>query len=73
MGNGGDHIADLLTCGDCVALLDQGLTRRTNMLLHGNYQNIRFRELLHRFVAGVSLILLGVNTAKEQVFHSFTS
>ena len=64
-------IADLLTHGDQIALLYQGLAGGTDMLAHGDNQNIRFTVILNRGVFCIMFVFLGMNAAKERSRHSY--
>ena len=62
-------IADLLPDGDQIALLDQGLAGGADMLGHGDYDDIRFRENLDLLVASVPLIFFGMDPAEKRKRH----
>ena len=63
-------VADLLTHGYRVTFLDQRHTGAADVLLHGNYQNIRLWEGLQRFVLCKPLILFGMDASKKGKSHS---
>ena len=65
-------LANFLAHGHRVALGHQRLAGRTNVLLHGDYENIRFREVLYLFALCVPLVFFGVDPSEKGKRHRFS-
>ena len=59
----------LLTHRHQITLFYQGFAGCTDVLTHGNDQQIRLTELLDRRVLCIMLVFLGMDTAKERSRH----
>ena len=62
-------VADFLTNGHVVALLDQGCTGCADVLGHGDYQDVRLREAVDLLVLSVVLIFFGMYAAEKRKRH----
>ena len=62
-------VADLLTPGHQIALGDQRLTGRADMLRHRNDYNIRFGKYLGFLVACVPFVFFGMHPAEKRKRH----
>jgi hypothetical protein len=62
-------VTDFLTNRNQIALLYKGHAGSADMLGHGNYNHVRFREHDSLLVASVPLIFVGMNTAEKRKRH----
>ena len=63
-------VADLLAHGHGITLLDQGLAGCTNVLGHGDYQNIGLREAQCPLFFSVPFIFFGVYPSEKGKRHN---
>ena len=58
-------VTDLLAHHNCIAFFHQALAGCADVLGQGDHKKIRLRELLDLLLAGIPLIILGMDATKE--------